>query len=153
MDIEVKFELIIGAKLLFALLLGGIVGFEREQHSKFAGVRTFGAIAVSACIFVAIAEHLTNDTSAIARILAAIATGIGFIGAGLIFKDGNHMHGLTTSASLWATAGIGSAVALNMFIIASMATAIVYFLLHVKRFGWYKKMIEDDEEKDHTKEK
>lgn len=153
MHMDIKFELIIGAKLLFALVLGGLVGFEREQHSKFAGVRTFGAIAVSACIFVAIAEHLTDDTSAIARILAAIATGIGFIGAGLIFREGNHMHGLTTSAALWATAGIGSAIALNMFIIAVLATGIVYFLLRMKRFGWYQKIIEDEDQKDHPEEK
>jgi putative Mg2+ transporter-C (MgtC) family protein len=142
---EIKFELMIGAKLLFALVLGGVVGFEREQNNKFAGVRTFGAIAVASCIFVAIAEHLTDDTSAIARMLAAIATGIGFIGAGLIFKDGNQTYGLTTSAALWATAGIGSAVALNMFIIASIGALIVFFLLKVNRFGWYKRMIDEDE--------
>ncbi len=140
---EIKFELIIGAKLFLALVFGGIVGYEREQHNKFAGVRTFGAIAVASCIFVAIAEHLTDDTSAIARILAAIATGIGFIGAGLIFKDGNQTHGLTTSAALWATAGVGSAVALNMFIIAGIGTGIIYFLLRMNKFGWYKRMIED----------
>ncbi len=147
---DIKFELIIGAKLVCALLMGGLVGFEREKNNKFAGVRTFGAIAVASCIFVAIAEHLTDDTSAIARILASIATGIGFIGAGLIFKDGNQTHGLTTSAALWATAGIGSAVALNFFIIAGFGTIIVYFLLRMNQFKWYKKMIEEsDDENQH----
>ena len=150
---DIKFELIIGAKLFLALVLGGIVGFEREQYNKFAGVRTFGAIAVASCLFVAIAEHLTDDTSAIARIIAAIATGIGFIGAGLIFKDGNQTHGLTTSAALWATAGIGSAVALNFFIIGAISTGIVYFLLRMNKFGWYKRMIEDGgEENDNSEE-
>ncbi|MDF3026608.1 MAG: MgtC/SapB family protein [Fluviicola sp.] len=149
---DVKFELIIGAKLILALLLGGLVGFEREQNNKFAGVRTFGAIAVAACIFVAIAEHLTDDTSAIARIIAAIATGIGFIGAGLIFRSGNETHGLTTSAALWATAGIGSAVAVNMFITAIVGSGIVFFLLRMNRFKWYKKMIEEGELPDKKEE-
>lgn len=144
---DIKVELIIGAKMLLALVLGGLVGYERESNNKFAGVRTFGAISVAACIFVAIAEHLTDDTSAIARIIAAIATGIGFIGAGLIFRHGNETHGLTTSAALWATAGIGSALAVNMFITAIVGTGIVYFLLRMNRFKWYKKMIEEEEAK------
>ena len=143
MDMDIKFELIIGAKLILALVLGGLVGFEREQNNKFAGVRTFGAISVAACIFVAIAEHLTDDTSAFARIIAAIATGIGFIGAGLIFRSGNETHGLTTSAALWATAGIGSAIAVNMFITAAIGAGIVFFLLRMNRFKWYKKMIDE----------
>lgn len=147
MDIDVKFELIIGAKLLFALVLGGLVGYERESNNKFAGVRTFGAISVAACIFVAIAEHLTDDTSAIARIIASIATGIGFIGAGLIFRNGNETYGLTTSAALWATAGIGAAIAVNMFITAAIGAGIVFFLLRMNRFKWYKKMIEEEENK------
>jgi putative Mg2+ transporter-C (MgtC) family protein len=149
---DIKVELIIGAKMLLALVLGGLVGYERESNNKFAGVRTFGAISVAACIFVAIAEHLTDDTSAIARIIAAIATGIGFIGAGLIFRNGNETHGLTTSAALWATAGIGSALAVNMFITAVVGTGIVYFLLRMNRFKWYKKMIEEEEHPHKKKE-
>lgn len=66
----------------------------------------------ASCLFVAIASHLTDDKSAIARMLAAIATGLGFIGAGLKFYDkSNSLMGLTTSSALWATAAVGSAVA------------------------------------------
>lgn len=76
-------------------------GNERETSHKDAGIRTFGAIILASCLFVAIASHLTDDKSAIARMLAAIATGLGFIGAGLSFKDkSNSLLGLTTSSAL-----------------------------------------------------
>ncbi|MBK1439879.1 MgtC/SapB family protein [Parapedobacter sp. ISTM3] len=140
MDIE--FELIIAAKLLLAMLLGGIVGFQREVTHKSAGLRTFGAISLAACLFVAIASHLTDDKTAIARMLAAIATGLGFIGAGLIFnnRDRNTV-GLTTASALWATAAIGVAVALNMFILAVVATAAIYLLLSLNNLHWYQRII------------
>ncbi|MXS71548.1 MgtC/SapB family protein [Flavobacteriaceae bacterium W22] len=144
MNMDLRFELLIAAKLLLSLVLGCIIGFERETSHKDAGIRTFGAITLASCLFVAIASHLTDDKSAIARMLAAIATGLGFIGAGLSFKDkSNSLLGLTTSSALWATAAIGSAVALNMYVLAIFSTVLIYFLLSLSKFNWYKRMIEN----------
>ncbi len=81
--------------------------------------------------------------------LAAIATGLGFIGAGLSFKDkGNSLLGLTTSSALWAAAAIGSAVALNMFVLAIFSTIFIYILLSLSKMNWYKKMIKNNDDKE-----
>lgn len=135
---DLQLELFISAKLIVAMLFGCLIGLEREKSQKQAGIRTFGAIAVAACIFVSIGRHLTDDKSAIARIIASIATGLGFIGAGLIFKDRNeNMQGLTSTAALWGTSAIGGAVALDMYLFAFTSTLLIYLLLSLNSFGWY----------------
>lgn len=140
MDIEA--ELIIAGKLLLAMVLGCLVGLDREREQRNIGVRTFGGISLAACLFVAIAAHLTEDKSAIARMLSAIATGLGFIGAGLIFKDSESSpKGLTTAAGLWATAAVGAAVALNMFLLACIAALLIFILLGINRYKWYRDLI------------
>ncbi|AZA80336.1 MgtC/SapB family protein [Epilithonimonas vandammei] len=142
---DLRFELIIAAKLFLSIVLGCIIGFERETSHKDAGIRTFGAITLASCLFVAIASHLTDDKSAIARMLAAIATGLGFIGAGLSFKDkSNSLMGLTTSSALWATAAVGSAVALNMYVLAIFSTVLIYILLSLNKFTWFRKIIKSN---------
>ena len=142
---DLRFELIIAAKLFLSIVLGCIIGFERETSHKDAGIRTFGAITLASCLFVAIASHLTDYKSAIARMLAAIATGLGFIGAGLSFKDkSNSLMGLTTSSALWATAAVGSAVALNMYVLAIFSTVLIYILLSLNKFTWFRKIIKSN---------
>lgn len=142
---DLRFELIIAAKLFLSIVLGCIIGFERETSHKDAGIRIFGAITLASCLFVAIASHLTDDKSAIARMLAAIATGLGFIGAGLSFKDkSNSLMGLTTSSALWATAAVGSAVALNMYVLAIFSTVLIYILLSLNKFTWFRKIIKSN---------
>lgn len=146
MDIQLEF--IIAAKLLLAMLFGGFIGYERERNQKSAGVRTFGSICMAACLFVTIAAHLTDDKSAIARMLAAIATGLGFIGAGIIFRDsGSNTKGLTTTTGLWTTAAIGAAVALNMYVLASLATVLLFLLLRLSSLNWYRNLVQGDKEK------
>ncbi|HAP94664.1 MgtC/SapB family protein [Epilithonimonas hominis] len=145
MNMDLRFELIIAAKLFLSIVLGCIIGFERETSHKDAGIRTFGAITLASCLFVAIASHLTDDKSAIARMLAAIATGLGFIGAGLSFKDkSNSLMGLKTSSALWATAAVGSAVALNMYVLAIFSTVLIYILLSLNKFTWFRKIIKSN---------
>lgn len=139
---DIRFELLLSAKLLLALLLGGIIGIEREREQQNMGIRTFACICVAACLFVSISAHLTEDKSAIARMLAAIATGLGFIGAGIIFRDENKApKGLTTAAGLWTTSAVGVAVALNMFMLAVCATAIILFIFSVNKTTWYRDFI------------
>jgi putative Mg2+ transporter-C (MgtC) family protein len=90
--------------VLLAGVLGGIVGWQREHMGIEAGVRTFAAVSLGACVFGLI---YPADT----RIAAQVVTGIGFLGAGVIMRGRGHIHGLTTAASLWAVASVGLAIA------------------------------------------
>ncbi|MGJ1361133.1 MgtC/SapB family protein [Sphingobacterium spiritivorum] len=139
---DINFELLLSAKLLLALVLGGVVGIEREKEQQNMGIRTFACICVASCLFVSVAAHLTEDKSATARMLAAIATGLGFIGAGIGFRNEKNMPtGLTTAAGLWTIAAVGIAIALNMFVLAISATAITLLIFSFNQFAWYRRFI------------
>lgn len=136
---DIQTELIYSSKLILAFALGAAVGYERERAKKDAGLRTYGSIAMGACLFMIIASHLTTDNSAIARVMTGIITGIGFLGAGIIFKDvENKPKGLTTASTIWCTASIGIAIGLNMFVIAIVGCLILFFILELSHYAWYK---------------
>lgn len=140
---DIKIELLIVAKLFIALILGAIIGIERERHGNAAGIRTYAAVTLGAALFTLIGIH-TTDATAAGRIVANIVTGIGFLGAGIIYKDSNKglTHGLTTASTVWASAAVGVAAAYSMFIIAVTSTAAIYFLLSLHHFKWYNCMKE-----------
>ena len=102
-------------KLLFSFLLGAIIGAEREYRSKSAGLRTMILIAVGSTVFTLISIRISGDAG---RIAANIVTGIGFIGAGIIFRENNRVVGITTAAIVWVTAGLGMAIGAGYYIIA-----------------------------------
>lgn len=95
-------------RLLLAVLLGGLVGIEREVHGRPAGVRTHMLVCIGVVLFAEVSRFWEGGD---ARIVANIVTGIGFLGAGTIIRMGVEVRGLTTSASIWAVAGVGMAVA------------------------------------------
>ncbi len=142
-----RLELLLAAHLLLAAFLGAFIGLEREKHVGLAGIRTHAAVALGACLFGFISfniaspismEHLAIREADPARVAAQIVSGIGFLGAGVILRDKGHIRGLTTAASLWATASIGLAVANRMYILAITATLIILGLLSLYRVpGWY----------------
>ncbi|MBN8577958.1 MAG: hypothetical protein OJF59_001775 [Cytophagales bacterium] len=136
---DINFELIIVGKLLISLLLGGLIGLDRETHGIDAGIRTYAAVCIGAAIFTSISAHLQNDLSAPSRIIANIITGVGFLCAGIIYRNNNSdtLHGLTTAATVWCTAGVGVAIGLNMFVIAIASTLALYFLLSLQNQKWY----------------
>jgi len=120
--------------ILLAFILGFSIGCEREIHHSSAGLRTYAAIALGACLFGILSTHVSGPsiyTSIVdpSRIAAQIVTGVGFIGAGVIFKSGNATRGLTTAATLWVTAAIGLAVAFNMIVLPVITTLLVIFTL------------------------
>lgn len=119
-------------RLLIAVVLGALVGYERERAGKPAGVRTHGMVSLGAALFAVVSIHGFGGTGDPARVAAQIVTGIGFLGAGAILHQRSNVHGLTTAASLWVTAAIGLAVGVGM-VLMSLATAILVFLL--LRFG------------------
>lgn len=133
-------NLIIFGKLALAMFLGAIIGTERAILARqAAGTRTFGLVAMGACLFIVTANFVSIAFIGVVgfdpmRTAAAIITGIGFLGAGLIIFRGHSVHGITTAAGLWIVAGIGMAVGFGMYAVAIIAT----FLSLVMFTGmWY----------------
>lgn len=129
-------EAIYAARAFLATLLGAIVGIERQWHGSEAGARTFGAVALGACVFSLVSSHAPGAPDP-TRIAAGIVSGIGFLGAGVILGDQGRVRGLTTAATLWSTAAIGMAVAWGMYVLATLTTVLVFGLLAVHHApGW-----------------
>ena len=114
-------------RLLVALLLGGIIGLEREYRDKSAGFRTLTLICIGSCLFTIVSYMLTTGTAD--RIASNIVTGIGFLGAGVIFKSERGVNGLTTAASIWTVAAIGMAVAGGFYQIAVITCVAMLVIL------------------------
>ncbi|MCG2621479.1 MgtC/SapB family protein [Arthrobacter sp. I2-34] len=118
------------AQLLLAFVLSGIVGIERERNLKSAGLRTHILVGMGAALFTLVSAYgftaVTGDNVVLdpARIAAQVVSGIGFLGAGVIFVRRNAVTGLTTAASIWMTAAIGMACAAGMPLIAVLATLL-----------------------------
>src|SRR5450759_3555510 len=117
-------------RLLVALVLGLILGIEREFRGHPAGIKTMGLIALGACMFTTLGllpEFGTRVDPT--RIAAQIVTGVGFLGAGSILRQGGDVHGLTTAASIWVAASLGMAVGFGYYLIAIFTTFLVVVML------------------------
>jgi putative Mg2+ transporter-C (MgtC) family protein len=124
------FDLIL--RLCLAVVLGGIVGIEREQHEKPAGFRTHILVALGAAMFTLVSRYGFYGTGADpGRIASNVVVGIGFLGAGTIWRHGTAVGGLTTAASLWTVAAIGMAVGTGLYLGATVSTALVVVILHL----------------------
>lgn len=136
---DVRIELLIVSKLLLSFFLGAFIGFDRERHGSAAGIRTYAAVCIGSTLFTVIASHLVGDPGSESRVIANIITGVGFLGAGIIYRNNSSgtSHGLTTAATVWCTAGVGVAIGLNMFIIALFASVALYVLLSLHHQAWY----------------
>jgi putative Mg2+ transporter-C (MgtC) family protein len=135
---EFKHELYIIFQILTAFFLGGFIGFERERHSIGAGIRTYAAVCMGAAMFTIIGNNLM-DMQGASRMVSNIITGVGFLGAGLIFKDTQQQRaiGLTTAATIWSTAAVGVAVGYQLYSIAISCAIALYFLLALDEYKWY----------------
>jgi putative Mg2+ transporter-C (MgtC) family protein len=124
-------------RLIIAAIAGGLIGFERSAANKPAGLRTLMLVCFGATLFtiVNITAFADADPS---RIAAGIVTGIGFLGAGTIFRAEDHVKGLTTAASMWAVAAIGIAVGLGEYVITAVATVLVILILQLGRIEFFK---------------
>lgn len=119
-------------KVLLSALLGAIIGLEREWSGKSAGFRTVILVNIGATLFTIISSAMAQPgTSGGDRIASNIVTGIGFLGAGLIFKSDTNVRGLTTAATVWASAAIGMAVGIGAYEVAIMSTVLVWSVLVV----------------------
>jgi putative Mg2+ transporter-C (MgtC) family protein len=115
-------------KILLAIVLGGLIGGEREARDKSAGFRTIILICLGATLFTILSYNITNGNDA-ARIAANIVTGIGFLGAGAILREGNQITGLTTAATIWLAASVGMAVGAGEYLLSGVVTIITMIVL------------------------
>lgn len=124
-------------RLLLAVVLGALIGFEREITHKPAGLRTHIFVCMGACLFTIASFYLLED-SAIGtfdstRIAAGIVTGISFIGAGSIIASKGDVKGVTTAASLWVVSAIGLMVGFGIYLLPIIAAIITFFILYLGR--------------------
>ncbi|PIR15568.1 MAG: magnesium transporter MgtC [Elusimicrobia bacterium CG11_big_fil_rev_8_21_14_0_20_64_6] len=118
--------------LFVALLLGSFIGLERELSDKAAGLRTNILICVGSCLFAILSRQFTDMPGTdMTRIAAQIVTGIGFLGAGAIMREGEHVTGLTTAATIWVVAAIGVACGFGFFYLAGATTVITLVIQSV----------------------
>jgi putative Mg2+ transporter-C (MgtC) family protein len=124
-------------KILLAILCGGILGFEREYQNKSAGFRTIILITLGATVFTIVSQRIGGAED---RVAANIITGIGFIGAGVIFKGSFDVKGLTTAAVIWIAAAIGMTVGIGSYFLGILLS--VFVLLILSLFGKIEDLID-----------
>ena len=119
-------------RLLIAAILGGILGFEREQKGKAAGLRTHMLVALGAALFVLIPQQAGVSDADLTRVLQGLIAGVGFLGAGTIIKGSGEeeVKGLTTAAGIWLTAAIGVAAGMGREATAVLSTLIALVILY-----------------------
>lgn len=133
-------------RLLVAGLCGCAIGFERKNRLKEAGIRTHMIVSIGAALIMIISKYgfsdvlvFHNDVLDPSRIAAQIVSGIGFLGAGMIFVRKNSVNGLTTAAGIWTTAAVGMAVGANLYVVGigtTILVLLVQIILHNKNFIW-----------------
>ena len=123
-------------RILIAALCGFLIGFERKSRSKEAGIRTHAIVCMASALMIIVSKYAFSDIGLgvdskgadPARIAAQVVSGIGFLGAGIIFVRRDILHGLTTAAGIWATAGIGMAIGAGMIVVGVTSAIILVFL-------------------------
>jgi putative Mg2+ transporter-C (MgtC) family protein len=130
LDVGTQLELTV--RLVVALLLGGVIGWERELARMPAGFRTHALVSLGSAIFTVISAFaFTGPGSDPTRIAAQIVSGIGFLGGGAILHYGGTVRGLTTAASLWSVAAVGMAAGAGLYVVATLGAVLVIIGLEV----------------------
>ncbi len=115
-------------RLLLAAACGAVVGWQRERHEKAAGLRTHILLALGACLFTLVAQAVQG---VMPQVLQGIVTGAGFLGGGVIFREGASVKGLTTAAGLWVMTAVGMAIGTGEYFIGIVATVLTFLVLSV----------------------
>jgi putative Mg2+ transporter-C (MgtC) family protein len=116
-------------KLVLAVVIGGIIGAERERHNKVAGLRTMILICVGSTLFTIFSIKIAGPNFEPTRIASNIVSGIGFLGAGVILREGGRITGLTTAATIWLSAALGMGIAGSQYFLVAAATLIITIVL------------------------
>ena len=125
-------------RLVLSVVFGGLIGLEREIVHRPAGVRTHMLVCLGSALFILVTIQTLPEEAA--KIVAGIATGVGFLGAGTIFKAKTEVHGLTTAASIWAVAAVGLAVGLGYYLMTIIAVVLVLIVLQLNKLEFFKRL-------------
>jgi len=129
--------------LLVSTVLGTAVGFERQMGRKPAGLRTHTLVCLGSTMFVLLTVHAVREFGGPSmdptRIIHGVVTGVGFLGAGSIMRQEGYVHGLTTAASIWMVAAIGTAVGVHAYVLATVGTVLALVVL--EGFRWLEKIL------------
>ena len=124
-DLSLGTQIELTLRLVVALLLGAVIGWERELQRMPAGFRTHALVSLGSAIFTVVSAYaFTGPLSDPTRIAAQIVSGVGFLGGGAILHYGGTVRGLTTAASLWAVAAVGMAAGAGLFVVAAVSAAL-----------------------------
>ena len=131
-------------RIVLAAVLGALVGLERSKRQKEAGIRTHCIIACTSALFMILSKYAFVDLVSVdglrgadpARIAAQVVSGISFLGAGVIFKNGNSIRGLTTAAGMWGTAAVGMAIGAGLYWVGLIETAVLV-VIQIMRLEFY----------------
>jgi putative Mg2+ transporter-C (MgtC) family protein len=130
-----QLELLYAFRVIVAASLGAFVGWERYWHGHEASMRTYASVALGSCVFALVSSHIPGAEPS--RMASNIVTGVGFLGAGIILREGGRTVGLTTAATIWATAAVGTAVGFGMYLLAVLTSLIVFGVLASHHLtGW-----------------
>jgi len=131
-DLGFDLQVELAGRLVVALVLGAVIGLEREFHRQQAGFRTHALVALGSALFTIVSAYGFSGSSVDpTRIAAQIVSGIGFIGAGTILQYRGNIRGLTTAASLWSVAAVGMAAGAGMLAMAAIGTALIVVVLYL----------------------
>ncbi len=128
------FEFDIAVKLFLGLIAGALIGLEREIHERPAGLKTNALVSLGATVFALSSVLLGVEGAEMSRIAAGVVTGIGFIGAGAIFRADNKVSGITSAATLWVVASVGMAIGLGYYFLAFFTVALVLVVLYLGEY-------------------
>lgn len=112
-------------RVIIALILGAVIGVERQLRQRLTGLRTNALVSIGACLFVLMTQSVPGLASDASRIAAYVVSGIGFLGGGVIMRDGFNVRGLNTAATLWCTAAIGVLCSMGLLLEATIGTLVV----------------------------
>ena len=125
-------------RLVLATVAGGLIGLEREVIHKPARIRTHMLVCLGSALFMLVTlETFPTD---VVRIIAGVATGIGFLGAGTIFKAKDDVHGLTTAASIWSVSAVGLSIGLGYYLITIIAVVLILLILQLNKMEFFKRL-------------
>jgi putative Mg2+ transporter-C (MgtC) family protein len=136
MDLHVQLAII--GRVALAALLGYLVGLDRALRGKDAGDRTFSLVALGSAAFVALGVELFPDSAD--RVIQGVTAGIGFLGAGIIFRASGGVKGLTTAAALWTAAAVGCLVGAGLYVAGAAIAGIILVVLELHAVGFLRRM-------------
>ncbi len=122
----------VALRLLLALVMGALIGWDRERRDKPAGLRTHMLVTIGSATFVLLGfevANLSGDPIDPTRVLQGVVGGIGFLGAGSIIKGGGQVRGVTTAASVWVSGALGAAAGMGAYVVASVAMLLAFLTL------------------------